>query len=133
MVKKTKDSKIKNPEKKSTKKKKSAKKKSATPPTVEVTITRKILGIAPEEYHFVLADGNSISSLMDLADSFRDMSEEVFRTHVDESKNDFANWILDVFEEPELANEIRGIKNKADAEIVCLRKLVDELKELNYR
>lgn len=100
---------------------KNAKRAVAKP--VEVTIIKKVFGKVPEEYAFVLADGRKLKSLFDLMHSFRDMSEEVFRHHVNDMRNDFSNWVHDVFEEPELAEELKKINNKLEAEVVLLRKL----------
>ena len=39
---------------------------------------------------------------MDLADALRDMSDDLFSHHVNDARNDFANWVHHVFEEPDL-------------------------------
>ncbi|MBW2980610.1 hypothetical protein KY360_04290 [Candidatus Woesearchaeota archaeon] len=113
------------------KKKRSAPKKMAAKPKakVEVTIKSKVLGEAPEEHHFVLSDGKRLKSLFELVDSLGKMGEDVFKAHVNKDKNDFSNWIKDVFKVPDLAKEISAINNQVGTEICLLRKLVDELKK----
>ena len=113
------------------KKKRVAHKKAVAKPKakVEVTIKSKVLGEAPEEHHFVLSDGKRLKSLFELVESLGKMSEDVFKAHVNEYRNDFSNWIKDVFKVPDLAKEISAINNRVEAEICLLRKLVDELKK----
>jgi hypothetical protein len=124
--------------KKKASKKKTAKKQAKAsnnnkPSIIEVTIKKRFLGKAPKEYHFVLADGGKIESVMGLANAFRAMSEEVFSTHVNDMRNDFANWVHDVFDEPDFAEELRRINNKVDAEIITLRKLIEEMREIKKK
>ncbi|MBT3304541.1 hypothetical protein HN592_02710 [Candidatus Woesearchaeota archaeon] len=106
-------------------KKKVAAKKAKT--RVAVTVTRKRLGTAPEEYHFVLNDGNRLKNIQELTDALETMSEDVFKYHANEFKNDFANWISDVFEESDLAEEIKKAKSRIETRIKLLQRLVDEV------
>lgn len=100
---------------------------SETSKPVQLTVVRKVLGRAPEEYGFVLADGRKLNSVFDLMHALQDMEDEVFRHHVNDARNDFASWINDVFEEPELAEELKTINSKLDAELLLLRKMVKAL------
>ena len=95
--------------------------------TVEVIIRKKILGEAPEEHHFVVADGRKVKNIMELADALETMSEEIFRHHANEFKNDFSAWVKDVFYEHSLAEDISRAKNKLETQIAILRRLVKEL------
>ncbi len=92
-----------------------------------VTITQKRLGSAPEEYHFVLNNGNRLKSIQELTDALETMSEDMFKYHANEYKNDFANWINDVFEEGNLANEIKKAKSRIETRIKLLQRLVDDV------
>lgn len=94
---------------------------------VEVTIKRQVLGEAPEEYHFVLADGKKLKSLYDLANALGKMTEDTFKHHVTEARNDFSNWINDVFKDEELAKDIQDIKDRTDAELRLLKHFVKRL------
>ncbi|KUK66703.1 MAG: hypothetical protein XD85_0040 [Parcubacteria bacterium 34_609] len=47
-----------------------------------------------------------MKSLAELIDQLVNMDEELFRYHVNEKNNDFANWIRDVFGAKELARRI---------------------------
>ena len=95
--------------------------------SVEVIIRKKILGEAPEEHHFVVADGKKLKNIIELADALETMSEEIFRHHVNEYKNDFSSWIKDVFYDHSLAEDMSRAKNKLETQIAILRRLVKEL------
>ncbi|MBI2647586.1 hypothetical protein HYW99_03855 [Candidatus Woesearchaeota archaeon] len=103
-------------------------KKNLKPPqSVEVIIRKKILGEAPEEHHFIVADGRKLKNIIELADALETMSEEIFRHHANEFKNDFSAWVKDVFYEHSLAEDIAMAKNRLETQIVVLRRLVKEL------
>ena len=95
--------------------------------TIEVIIRKKILGEAPEEHHFVVADGRNVKNIIELADALETMSEEIFRHHANEFKNDFSTWVKDVFYDHSLAEDISRAKNRFETQIAILRRLVKEL------
>jgi hypothetical protein len=64
------------------------------------------------DYHFVLSNGNKLRSMQELSDELMVMEDSVFNSHVNEHKNDFANWIEDVMNLKELSQNIRSAKNK---------------------
>jgi len=112
---------------KKTTKKAAPKAKNVT--KIEVTIKRSILGEAPEEYHFVLGDGKKLKNVFELVDSLAGMEEDIFKEHVNEMKNDFSNWIRDVFDEDKLADEISRIEDRFETERKLMRHLIDELRK----
>ena len=95
--------------------------------SVEVIIRKKILGEAPVEHHFVVADGKKLKNIIELADALETMSEEIFRHHANEFKNDFSAWVKDVFYDHSLAEDISRAKNRLETQIAILRRLVKEL------
>ena len=95
--------------------------------SIEVIIRKKVLGEAPEEHHFVVADGRKLKNIIELADALETMSEEIFRHHANEIKNDFSSWVKDVFYDHSLAEDISKAKNRLETQIVILRRLVKEL------
>ena len=95
--------------------------------SVEVIIRKKVLGEAPEEHHFIVADGKKLKNIIELADALETMSEEIFRHHANEFRNDFATWVKDVFYDHSLADDISKAKNRLEAQIAILRRLVREL------
>jgi hypothetical protein len=70
--------------------------------------------IRPEHY-FVLANGNRLRSLHELEKALHSMEAWVFDAHVNESKNDFSNWIDHVIGLPDLAQSLRKAKTKGQA------------------
>ena len=107
---------------------KSAKNSSKKPlQSVEVILRKKVLGEAPVEQHFVVADGRKLKNIIELADALETMSEEIFSHHANEFKNDFAAWIKDVFYDHSLAEDISRAKNRLETQIAVLRRLVKEL------
>ncbi|MBS3105398.1 hypothetical protein J4234_04025 [Candidatus Woesearchaeota archaeon] len=94
---------------------------------IEVIIRKKVLGEAPEEHHFVVADGKKLKNIIELADALETMSEEIFRHHANEFKNDFSAWVKDVFYDHSLAEDISRAKNRLETQIAILRRLVKEL------
>lgn len=64
---------------------------------------------------FYLQNGTSLHSLHDLKRELHHMSEELYQYHVTEEKNDFANWVHYVFNEPDLAEELRKTQSRSQA------------------
>lgn len=106
---------------------KSVKKASKPKQRVRITISKKILGEAPEEYHFVLKDGTRLKSIQDLADALDTMHEDIFSHHVTSMRNDFANWVEDIFSDRDLGKDLRSAHNQIETRIKILQKLVNEV------
>lgn len=71
--------------------------------------------LEPHE-HFWVHEGEALTDLLALADALRQMSDEQYAYHAFErGDNDFANWVFNVFEEPILAQRIRGAKSRQGA------------------
>jgi len=81
----------------------------------------------PEEY-FYLSNGQSIRSLQELKDALPRLDEGVFRRHVTNEKNDFANWIKGVFQEEELAEEVGQEQDKRKITIL-LERFIDKKRQ----
>lgn len=114
--------------KKSVKKKAGA--KSAEKPKVKVTVKKKILGKAPEEKTFYLKDGRELRTIYELIDELETMSEDMFRHHVNELENHFANWVEGVFEDKRLAEEMRELESQMEMQRAILKHLVREIKKV---
>lgn len=100
---------------------------------VDVTITTKALHEAPQEHHFVLCDGRHIKSLYELVDELETMGDSLFHQHVNAQKNDFANWIRDVFDDKLLSEDLQRVHHRVDAQRAILKHLVRELRNMMYR
>jgi hypothetical protein len=88
---------------------------------------KNILKDTKPEFYFKLIDGSEIKNLLGLADALGKMSDDVFYYHVNEQKNDFSNWIRDIFKQEELATDIMEFKNRLETEASILKFLVKEL------
>ena len=55
---------------------------------------------------FHLCTGKVISSVKELYEEIHHMSEDVFSHHVTSHRNDFSNWIKDVFGEKSLSEDL---------------------------
>jgi len=98
-----------------------------TVPKVKVTITRKVLGKAPETKTFYLKDGRKIRTVYELIDELELMTEDTFKHYVSDIENHFANWLEHVFNEKNLAGELRQIKGRMETQRALLKHLVREL------
>ena len=76
--------------------------------------------IRPENYFF-LSDGRVLKDLFELAETLETMNNDVFCHHVNDFRNDFSNWINDIFDESQLADEIRVIRNPHEMQVIILK------------
>ncbi|MBU1031085.1 MAG: hypothetical protein KKB65_07670 [Nanoarchaeota archaeon] len=67
---------------------------------------------ASSENYFVLSEGRELRSLSNLRNSLKLMSEEVFSSHVNAQKNDFASWAEHVFGEKALSVRMRKANSR---------------------
>ncbi|MFH0874613.1 MAG: hypothetical protein V1859_01660 [archaeon] len=67
--------------------------------------------IPPEKYFYV-HDGTIIRCIDELPIYLTSMDEQIFVFHVTEEKNDFASWIMGVFNESLLAEKVQNSKTK---------------------
>lgn len=109
-------------------KKEAARKKDTKPKASKRS--KRIHKDIPIEHHFLLIDGSTVQGLEDLADAFERMSDDVFFYHVDEFKNDFANWVKDIFDEKDLAEHLALAKTLEHAHIAVLKHVIKQLKRL---
>ena len=72
----------------------------------------RILADVMPEQCFWVNNGPIIRNLHEIADAINYMGNETFKHHVNEEKNDIANWIKDVLKDEELANSVMKIKSK---------------------
>lgn len=82
-------------------------------------------GINPK-YYFVLCTGGVIKSIKELALALDYLSDEEFRHHVNNERNDFSNWIRDVLKEDELAKQISAVQDKKYIQLIILKHLVQK-------
>ena len=63
---------------------------------------------------FYFVGGKTARTLEELRDSLEQISNEEFVFHVNGAKNDFANWIEGVFNQRDLARELRHVMERKD-------------------
>ena len=67
-----------------------------------------------EDQAFVLNNNDRLYSLRDLLNVIPHMPEQVLHHHILYGRNDFANWIGDVFQYYDIAEEIRNVKSREE-------------------
>ncbi len=90
------------------------------------TMVRKI-GEAPKDKRFILKDGRILKDMAELSNALEHMGNEVFSHHVNAHKNDFRNWISEVFGEKELSLEIEKAKTRSEMQLALLKHIVKEM------
>ena len=60
-------------------------------------------------------DGHVIKNLDELAQYLNRIKEEVFQYHVNTGKNDFSNWVRDVFGDDKLSRDLLKSTSRAQA------------------
>ncbi len=69
--------------------------------------------IGPEKF-FILHSGRAIKSLAELERELRIADDSTFGYHVGNGKNDFADWIRDVWDDKGLAEQVRPINDRKE-------------------
>ncbi|MFP4524293.1 MAG: hypothetical protein ACLFO2_03205 [Candidatus Woesearchaeota archaeon] len=112
--------------KKATKKattKKASKAKKATKEDKRKAVKRD----AHPDQVFVMVNGHRLKNVKELADVMERIEDHVFNHHVTDDKNDFANWLHDVFEDVELARKIAKAKSKDRVQFVLYKHISHNL------
>ena len=82
--------------------------------------------LSPKEY-FYLHNGFILKTIEELYHTLSLMDKGLFNHHVTKDRNDFANWIYNVFEERELGRKMMKVKSK-DAMMKLLKKHIKNVK-----
>jgi hypothetical protein len=86
----------------------------------------RMLADVPADKVFRMGDSSTIKNLEELYDTLQTVTEDVFGSHVDSSKNDFGNWVRDVHKDYRLANSLFSCATKEE----CVNALGIRLYEL---
>jgi hypothetical protein len=70
--------------------------------------------ISPEGNSFLLSSGMRLHSIQHLLNELPHMSDDIFYMHVNDSKNDFASWIRDVFKLEDLSMQMSRAKSREE-------------------
>jgi hypothetical protein len=93
---------------------KGAKPEAKTTPAKQVE-NKKSLDKVSETVVFWCNDGQIFRDMKGLMDGFDIMSDETFVYHLNDNKNDFSCWVLDIIGDQKLAQDLKTVKNKAQA------------------
>jgi len=69
----------------------------------------------PEGKAFWCHDGRVVKNLAELAQAFREMSDDTFEYHLNSEKNDFGTWVKDVIGDETLAGQLARVATRATA------------------
>jgi hypothetical protein len=76
---------------------------------------KKKLEKVPETVIFWCNDGQIFRDLNDLMNGFDNMSEVTFAYHLNDIKNDFSCWVMDIIGDQTLAQDLKSVKTKDQA------------------
>lgn len=102
-------------------KKKTAQTKNTAKKTISSKSTARVMVCANEECNFWTTDGQVLSDLHDLLSAFEVMEDDVFDYHVTKEKNDFAEWVEHVLDDPACAQDLRKSRKPKTARTVVVR------------
>jgi hypothetical protein len=77
----------------------------------------------PNEKRFWCRDGRSIKNLRELGKALVDTSDETFRYHLSEGRNDFSKWVREVVGDGTLANELSKARSQMQASQAVAKRI----------
>ena len=89
-----------------------------------------VLHNVAEDKKFWISDGRQVSSLKELHNTLEHMNGDTFNYHVNESKNDFYNWVKDVYGDKKLADDLIDCNTK-DAVLFCVKSRLEQEEALS--
>ncbi|MBM3157705.1 MAG: hypothetical protein FJ004_10545 [Chloroflexi bacterium] len=87
----------------------------------------KLLSDVPDDRRFWSCDGQQLKNMSELETYLKAVSHDTFHYHVNESKNDFGNWVRDVMGDEKLSQALQKSKTQAQA-ARCVNERISELK-----
>jgi len=69
---------------------------------------------APKQHYFKLINGQQLKNLNDLRKALEYMTDDEFRHHVNQEKNDFATWVREALQNQEMYEKIKKVKSKQE-------------------
>jgi hypothetical protein len=70
-------------------------------------VAEERLGNVSQEKQFWCCDGRYLKNLPELKVALEQMTDETFRYHLNETKNDFSNWVRDVIGDDKLSRDLQ--------------------------
>jgi len=88
---------------------------------------KRLWDTANPENYFWLKDGTALKNLNELGLALGKMSDDVFKHHVSSQRNDFYNWVKDIYQDQKLATKL--LKSKTKEEMMhYIQQRLDEIK-----
>lgn len=85
------------------------------PAKAKPTAREKRLARVPEQYVFYCCDGSIFRDMAELAAGLAAMTDEAFAYHSNDEKRDFSNWVREIIEDIELANDLAMTRSRLQA------------------
>ncbi len=103
--------------------KKAAQAKVVSPKKRTAKTSKRVLARAEGSQCFWVNDGQILADLVEFEKALEQMTPDTFEYHVQDSRNDFADWIEFVLGDTELATLLRETFKPRQAHTVVLRRL----------
>jgi hypothetical protein len=82
---------------------------------VTKSVAKERLGDVSQEKQFWCCDERYVKNLPELKAALEQMTEETFRYHSNETKNDFSNWVRDVIGDEKLSRDLQKSTTREQA------------------
>jgi hypothetical protein len=86
---------------------------------------KKKLEKVSEAVVFWCNDGQIFRDLNDLMNGFDIMSEATFEYHLNDNKNDFSCWIMDIIGDQALAQDLKSVKTREQAKKKVQKRYIE--------
>lgn len=86
--------------------------------------------VLPED-DFELADGEIVNNIIGLLNSLKKMDSHIFSLHVTKSRNDFAEWIFEAYNEEKLVKKLFKTTSKQRMILIIEKYISESRKEKN--
>ena len=106
------------------------KKKAANTTLKQATkkvVLSKLCEDVGEDKKFLVANGEILSNIWDLIHLLDHIDDYTFYHHVNDEKNDFYNWIKEMYGDGEFEKVILPIRNPKELEIAILKYIINML------
>ncbi len=64
------------------------------------------------DHYFYLNNSISVKNLCELSEHLKEMDEETFKSHVNQEKNDFGEWVSNIIGDKTLGKKMNELKDK---------------------
>lgn len=94
--------------------------------TRKITLNKLCENVS-EDKKFLVANGEILSNIWDLIHLLDNIDDYTFYHHVSDEKNDFYNWIKEMYGDGEFEKVVLPIRNPQKLEIAILKYIINML------